>query len=452
MSTYYKDKFNNLHTINHNTTNDDTILCIICIRENKPIDNKIVTITNGNITYSIPTDQLGYVQLVVEPGLYTITMDECVIEQEVKANATTTVEIKAQYSVFGLLYNDKIANSQLCLNYSDDSLLVKDWNTENLFINIKPCIVKNGVRQYYLNPNDLTKTIDGQNIDFSNPAIGDVMIEIPKIGIKFDTYKGQQRIRVTNNPNLLNEGFHYYAHTREQEGDRDYLYVGAFLGSLIGTQLRSLGDQNLFVTNRLDDLRDYARANGQGYDLLSFYPYVLLQILFLLKYKNLNSQEALGMGYCSSLNTHYIKTGNTYSKGMDYGSVSGTIQMKFAGIEDLWGNNNCYIDGIYFDNDHNIKTAFTGFNNAAIGYISQGNSITYPIEGYLSKTTFSAECGFLPLVATGDNYIYYSDKIQRANNTGMVVGGKYNDSYEAGLFLSRGYYYTKDISARLMYL
>ena len=53
-------------------------------------------------------------------------MDECIIEQEVKANATTTVEIKAQYSVFGLLYNDKIANSQLCLNYSDDSLLVKE--------------------------------------------------------------------------------------------------------------------------------------------------------------------------------------------------------------------------------------------------------------------------------------------------------------------------------------
>ena len=452
MSIYYKDKFNNVHTINRNTMNDDTILCIICTRENKPIDNLLVTISNNAITYIMRTDQYGYIQLVVEPGIYTITIDDITIEREVVSNATTTVEIKAQYSVFGLLYNPNISNSNLCLNYSDDSLLVKDWNTENLFLNIKPCVVKNGVRQYYLDPNDLTKTIDGQTINLFDSTIGDIMIEIPKIGIKFDTYEGQQRIRITNNPNLLNEGFHYYAHTREQEGDRDYLYVGAFLGSLIDTQLRSLGDQNLFITNRLDDLRDHARANGQGYDLLSFYPYILLQTLFLLKYKNLNSQEALGMGYCSSLNTDYIKTGNTYSKGMDYGSVSGTIQMKFAGIEDLWGNNNCYIDGIYFDNEHNIKTAFTGFNNAAIGYVSQGNSITYPIEGYLSKTTFSAECGFLPLVAAGDNYMYYSDKIQRANNTGMVVGGKYNDSYGAGLFSSWGYHYIRDISARLMYL
>lgn len=452
MSIYYKDKNDNLHIVNRNTLNDDTILCIICTRENKPINNKEIIIFNDNNSYTIVTDTYGYAQISIIPGTYTIVVDEISIVQEVSANATTTVELKTQYSVFGLLYDETISDTDLCLSYSDDSLLVKDWNTENLFLNIKPCIFKNGVRQFYLNPNNLSLKENGEKISLSDSSIGDIMIEIPKIGIKFDTYEGKQRIRITNNPNLLSEGFHYYAHTREQEGDRDYLYIGAFLGSLEKTQLKSLGFKDLLTDNNIDTLRSYAKSNGENYDLLSFYPYVLLQILFLLKYKNLNTQDALGMGYVYSDNRTYTKTGNTYLKGMDYGSISGTQQMKFLGIEDLWGNNYCYIDGIYYDNEHNITTTFNNFNSTGTNYTNHHNTIDYFTEGYLSKSTFSAECGFLPLVATGNSYIYYSDKIQRTNNTGIVVGGKFNDAYNAGLFSSYARNYCPNVSVRLMYL
>lgn len=452
MALYYKDKNNNVHTIYKDMQQNETILCINCSRENKPINNKQIIITNNNITYTTTTDVYGQVQLVVQPGIYTIILDDYSIEQEVIENTITTLDICAQYSIFGLLYNDQINDSVLCLQYCDDSLLVKDWDTENLFLNIKPCIIKNGQRQIYLNPNNLMITEQGQSIDITNPTIGDIMIEIPKIGIKFDTYQGQQRIQVTNNPNLLSEGFHYYAHTRETEGDKDYLYIGAFLGSIYENKLKSLGFNNILINNNSKTLRNYAQANGEGYDLLSFYPYVLLQILFLLKYKNLNSQEALGMGYTSLLNNKNILTGNTYNKGIDYGSQNGNEQIKFIGIEDLWGNNYCFIDGIYYDNNNNITTAFKNFNSTGVNYINHQNSITNRLDGYLTKSTFSAECGFLPLVTTNNSYMYYSDKIQRANNTGIVVGGQYNSSYDAGLFASYNESSITNMSARLMYL
>ena len=32
----------------------------------------------------------------------------------------------------------------------------------NIFKDIKPCVLKNGVVQYYLDPNDFTKRVDGK--------------------------------------------------------------------------------------------------------------------------------------------------------------------------------------------------------------------------------------------------------------------------------------------------
>lgn len=452
MFIYYKDKFNNLHTIIRNYLEEpSTSLHIVCTRENKPLDNMSIIIQNEYVTYTGITDIYGELQMEVEPGLYNIIIDGYVIEQEVEANTTTSINFTMQYSVYGILYNENIVDPEKCLTYCNDSLRVKDWNIENLFLNIKPCLFKDGKRQLYLNPNDFTKTENGETINLSDINNGDIMIEIPKIGIKFDEYQGQKRIQVTTNPDLLTEGFHYYAHTRDIEGDRDYLYIGAFLGTARGTNLRSLGDSHLFINNNINILREYAQSNGQGYDLLSFYPFVLLQTLFLLKYKTLDSQKILGMGYTSLTNTNYILTGNTFNKGMDHVSTNGNEQMKFLGIEDLWGNNYCYIDGIYYDNNYNITTAFKDFNNTGINYINRENAIQNKIEGYLSKSTFSAECGFLPLVTTNTPHIY-NDKIQRANNTGIVVGGTYNSSYDAGLFSSFNRTYLTNISTRLMYL
>ena len=59
--------------------------------------------------------------------------------------------------------------------------------------------------------------------------------------------------------------------------------------------------------------------------------------MYILKYKNLNSQAALGRGWVDSTNP--VKTGLTNAKGFNYGlTTSGTNttnnRVKFLGIED----------------------------------------------------------------------------------------------------------------------
>ena len=98
-----------------------------------------------------------------------------------------------------------------------------------IFKDIKPCVLKNGVVQYYLNPADLSKKADGTASDITSGNDGDVMIEIPKTGFKITTVGNTLTIKVTANPNDT-ANFKYYAHTRAAEGDRSKLYIGAYLG------------------------------------------------------------------------------------------------------------------------------------------------------------------------------------------------------------------------------
>ena len=62
--------------------------------------------------------------------------------------------------------------------------------------------------------------------------------------------------------------------------------------------------------------------------------------MYILKYKNLNSQAALGRGYVDNSNGSAVQTGLTNAKGFNYGSTSsGTNttdnRVKLFGLEDF---------------------------------------------------------------------------------------------------------------------
>jgi hypothetical protein len=139
--------------------------------------------------------------------------------------------------------------------------------------------------------------------------------------------------------------------------------------------------------------RTQAQANGTGYDQVSFFPLTLLQCLFLIKYKNRNSQTALGRGYVDA--SAVASTGATNANGMYYGTTSGTVHVKFAGIEDMWGNLYWWIDGLFSDSSRNILTAFTSFNDTGSGYTSRGQGATSNIGNYMSKPQGTSETALL---------------------------------------------------------
>ena len=362
------------------------------------------------------------------------------------------------YKVYGVSIDLNNSNPETAVTYTDDAIGMtagsSAWDSANIYKDIKPCLLKDGVVQHYLNPANFAQKADGTAADITSGSSGDVMIEIPKVGYKITKTNNTLIVQITDNPNASGSGFKYYAHTRQTEGDRDKLYVGAYCGSFISQRLRSLSGATPGANAALATCRTYAQTNGNGYDLISFYPHTLLQCLYLIRYKNLDSQEALGDGCVGKSAAE--KTGTTDANGMYYGANSQWIHVKFAGIEDFWGNLNCWLDGIYFTGS-SILTAYSGFNNSGEGYKTAGAyTIPSPRSGYMKAPHGTTETGFFPTEFGGSETTYFADNCALSAKCAVIIGGYFNNGANAGAFQFLGNTditgSSSSIGARLMYL
>jgi hypothetical protein len=356
---------------------------------------------------------------------------------------------------FGVSIDLTNTNPETAVTYTDDAVGMTPgsaWNSMPIFKDIKPCVLKNGVVQYYLNPNDLTKKADGTSADITSGNDGDVMIEIPKTGYSISTAGNTLTVKVTDDPN--NPNFKYYAHSRAAEGDRSKLYIGAYLGWNDGGKLRSLSGKTPTADQTIGTFRTQAQANGAGYDIVSFYPLTLLQCLFLIKYKNRDSQTALGKGYVGGSAAQV--TGATNSNGMDYGTTSDTSRVKFLGIEDMWGNLRWFIDGFFSDASRNMLTAFTDFNDTGSGYTDRGQGATSDIGNYMSKPQGTSQTGFIAKEVSGSASTYFCDYAALYASRLPNFGGSWTDASNAGAFYllvnDSASYSSSNRGGRLMYL
>lgn len=362
------------------------------------------------------------------------------------------------YKIYGVNIDLSNSNPDSAVTYTDDAIGVTAgsiaWDSRPIFKDIKPCMLKNGVVQYYLNPSNFAQKETGESADITSGSDGDVMIEIPKIGYKITTSGNILSIKITDNPNASGDGFKYYAHTRGTEGDREKLYVGAYLGNTINSKLRSLSNKSPTVNQTIGTFRTQAKANGDGYDLISFYPLILLQCLFLIRYKNLNSQTALGRGYVDA--SAKTNTGTTNSNGMYYGTTSGKVHVKFAGIEDFWGNLLYWIDGLYSDSNRNILTAFSNFNDTGSNYTNRGKGSSSNVSGYMSKPQGTSEMGFIIQETNGSSSTYFADYGYLYASSLPIFGGSWGNGDYAGAFRLSVYSSASDsdsyLGGRLMYL
>jgi hypothetical protein len=360
------------------------------------------------------------------------------------------------FKIFGVRIDLTNSNPASAVTYTDDAVGMtagsSAWDSMAIFKDIKPCVLKNGVVQYYLNPNDFTKKADGSAADITSGNDGDVMIEIPKTGFSITTNGNYIDVKVTDNPN--NAAFKYYAHSRAAEGDRNKLYIGAYLGYNSSGKLRSLSGKTPTVSQTIGTFRTQAQANGSGYDMLSFYPLTLIQCLYLIKYKNLDSQTALGQGYTGGSAAQ--STGATNTAGMCYGSTSTTSRVKLFGIEDFWGNLFWWIDGLFSNANWHILTAFQNFNDTGSGYTDRGQGATTNIGNYMSKPQGTSEAGFIAKEVSGSSTTYFADSAALYAGCLPVFGGRWSNGSSAGAFLlyvdSSASDSRSNVGARLMYL
>lgn len=368
------------------------------------------------------------------------------------------------FVTYGVSIDLSNSNPETAVTYTDDAVGMiagsDVWYKMSIFKDILPCLFKDGKVVGYLNRDNFAQLEDGTAADITSGEAGDVMIEIPKIGFKIAKSGTTLTVQVTNEPEK--EGFSYMAHTRKTEGDREKLYVGAYLGGVINSRLCSLSGYMPHI-GALQLLRSLAKQSGSSYDILSFYPLMLIQCLYLIKYKNRNSQEALGQGYVGG--SACIETGATAERGMDYGSDSDTEQIKLLGMEDFWGNGYQWIEGIFAKHDlatgNHAYVATENFNDAAEGYKDLGALTITLNHAALREPQGSNELGFIVAKGTGSTSTYFTDGAGFGDTSAPQklfagwFGGGFNDEAYAGIFRFDANMPPDDntiLCARLMYL
>lgn len=338
----------------------------------------------------------------------------------------------SHYKYFTVKIDQSVADPKTSCTYLDDAVGMTpgsaDWDKMPIFKDIKPCVFKAGKVVYYLDPNDFNQKADGGGAANLTGDDGDVMIEFPRFGYRITTTDDDQAfVSITDNPNDPDYG--YYAFIRESDKSQRYkMYKGAFKAYYDGTSMRSISGVAPEASKTIDAYRQEAQANGEGYDSTTAGSIIALQCLYLIRYCNRDGQAALGQGWVSM--TGPANTGGTVSKGMYYGNPAvGSEQMKFAGIEDFWGNIWEWVNGVTTDGDFNIIADYGGDK------VVFPTGISTHIDGYTSKIVGNTMIGFHAKEVQASQTTQWCDWSCIYQNCIWVFGGAWSYGVAAGPFL-----------------
>ena len=306
------------------------------------------------------------------------------------------------------------------------------WFSRWPFNLIRPCLLKNGVVQGYLNPDNLAQFENGTAADITSGNAGDVMIEIPKIFYKFSKDSSYYYIQIADEPEA---GYSAWAHSYKGV-IKDKFYIGAYHGSNLSSKLRSLSGKAPLASQTINTFRTYAQANGAGYEQFPLNKLILIQILYLIMFRHRNGQSVLGRGYVDG-NSAAINTGATNSKGRCWGETTGKYQMCFMNIEDFWGNVLDWIDGYYIDSSGNRKAADGYFSDSDFSHYTTISTNGSTVSGYISKIECNEKLGFVITESSGSETTYFCDYGYASVGSGGRVpffGGYWSDDSSAGPF------------------
>ncbi len=315
---------------------------------------------------------------------------------------------------------------------------------------IRPCLFEDGEVKYYLNPDNFAETIDGDVADITSGGDGDVMIEIPKLYWKFDKIGDTRYVQFSKIPR---EGFVCLAHTRGSY-EVDNIYISAYKASLASGKLRSLSGKTPANNYTKDQFTGYAQANGPGYEQFVFYQMLLMQVLYVIFFKSLDGQTALGRGNVDASSRK--NTGIRDKDGMFYGksTVGNNEPMKFCGIEDFWGNQIDWVEGLWSTRDTSparklwiatdkfevvpyelVNDNWVDKDPKPAHYEEYGTGFSNNQDGYIKDVHGTNETGFVTcLPGGGSETTYYCDYATLRAGCVGTFGRNWNLAGHAGPF------------------
>ena len=240
---------------------------------------------------------------------------------------------------------DAVGKTPVSMNYSTGIFSWGDWNEDEFFIP-RPCMVKyDGTVDYYLNPNDYSKKVDGTASDIGNSSYqGNAMMEWGRDGSKI-WYKVVLDSGDANGTSIyisnaqVDSDYKCWNFYDASNTVRDHFYTAIYNGSYIDGRLRSLSGQVIGTEQTGDTEISYARSNNSA-GLLSG-DRTHIDYLIVLLGKSLDTQTVYGYGYANGSNSGIINTGTMNDKGLFWGENTGNYGVKVFGMEN-------YCTGVMF--------------------------------------------------------------------------------------------------------
>ena len=353
--------------------------------------------------------------------------------------------------------NDAAGLSPMRVVYNEETskynkLESNGWEERFPFSEIKPCALLNGEFVGYLQPNNFKLFEDGtevgSNLDESQI---DVMVEIPKIYYCIETIDDKVYVHVSNKK--VSDKFKCYAHVYDGI-ELDKIYIAVY-ESILKTHdgvrtFYSASDYTLDVTEALyENYENFINAKPEHYRIFNFDQWTMLQCLFLIAVKSTDCHTSFAR---AQISLQKKKSGIGDAYGMFYGDTTKLDAVKFAGIENLWGNMSERVEGvkIFGMPESNTYAVYKRdpYSNVKVNKAGDGYPLLCEIpelDGvqttgtYLVDVIGTTEGGFLPKAQningnSGSDTTYYCDTVDIKTSYGLWGGGDYNDRNQSGIF------------------
>lgn len=347
------------------------------------------------------------------------------------------------------------------MNFTSDTFDYGDWENAPFLSRerLLPCTVFNGDSE---NAGQISQILDRNNYklqedgnpsevtDTSKPVNAYMRIKLLFRRKRKDA-NGNTLIDISNEK--VNDEYKAYGGFVKPDGTlREYIYLPIYRGSLVNDKIRSMsGNLTPISSKTAPQERTYCQNNGVAHDMITHADRELIEDLYMLMFKNMDSQTALGQGKSNggdNVNA-CLKSGTMDDKGLFYGSSSTAVGVKLFGMENRYASQWERILGeVLVNGVRKVKlcqgtsdgSTVEDFNFTGEGYItlSELPTISGSSGGYISKEQTVDDIGTFPIVVSGSSSTNECDGMW-FNNSGTMVairGGSSNSGAICGVFCS----------------
>ncbi len=362
--------------------------------------------------------------------------------------------------IFGVEIDESVADPYARCTYTDDcagyspmsnvgTFTAGDWVGCPLWDLIYP-VMRVGSTVTRLMKTDLTKDIDGNTVS----TTANKFTHFEKIYTKMSKAGTVVSIKFSNVKGVGYSDWHF-----SRNGVvRNYFESGCYKAYNASNVLTSRTGVSPTVSVSLTNFITYAQSGaGSGYDVSLYNNLTYIQMLYVLLFKNTDSQAYLGKGYVGGSAKQNTGANNTLVNeyGM-YGDTTASLtQVSFLWQEDIWGNIYEWIGGLKTDANYDIQVGDIA-NTTGTGYATIDTGLSASVDGYSSAVLGGEKSGFLPTsTASGSAAKYYCDIGFVYASAFPGFGGSWYYGTGAGLFALDVYnsatYTSTYIGARLSY-